>query len=306
MKLCDHIRAQMAFYLDDELRGQEQAAFEAHVEECADCRQAVERERRFLESVRQTRPLYPAPLALRARLEQTLSEAPSPHTASSALRQRIKGFLAPAAATSHHLLRDRRALALAACVALLMLAGMWYILNRRSPLPRPSLSEFALMAADVHTRYLRGQLPLEITSGEAEAISGWFAGKVPFSVKLPNYQEASGQEKLYQLDGARLVGFKNDYAAFVAYRMRQRPITLVVTSSAVAQPSGGEEIVSKGLKFHYDAVNGFKVITWSDRGLTYALVSDLEERGQQSCIVCHQGTKDRDFIESLKPSRSKR
>jgi hypothetical protein len=33
--------------------------------------------------------------------------------------------------------------------------------------------------------------------------------------------------------------------------------------------------------------------------LTYALVSDLEERGQQSCIVCHQGAQD--FIEPLKP-----
>jgi hypothetical protein len=35
--------------------------------------------------------------------------------------------------------------------------------------------------------------------------------------------------------------------------------------------------------------------------LTYALVSDLEERGQQSCLVCHAGTKDRDFIEGLRP-----
>jgi hypothetical protein len=30
------------------------------------------------------------------------------------------------------------------------------------------------------------------------------------------------------------------------------------------------------------------VLTWSDDGLTYALVSDLEERGQASCIVCHR------------------
>jgi hypothetical protein len=55
------------------------------------------------------------------------------------------------------------------------------------------------------------------------------------------------------------------------------------------------------LTFHYNAIHGLKVITWSDRGLTYALVSDLEERGQQSCIVCHQGTKDQDFIAPLKP-----
>jgi hypothetical protein len=83
--------------------------------------------------------------------------------------------------------------------------------------------------------------------------------------------------------------------------MRRQQISLLVTSSAVVLPSGGEEIASKGMTFHYDSIDGLKVITWSDRGLTYALVSDLEERGQQSCIVCHQGTKDQDFIENLRP-----
>jgi hypothetical protein len=100
-----------------------------------------------------------------------------------------------------------------------------------------------------------------------------------------------------------LVGYRNDYAAYVAYKMRMHPISLVVTSEVVAQPSGGEEIVSKGLTFHYDSIQGLKVITWSDRALTYALVSDLEERGQQSCLVCHQGTRDQDFIEDLKPKQ---
>jgi hypothetical protein len=107
-------------------------------------------------------------------------------------------------------------------------------------------------------------------------------------------------------EGARLVGYNGGYAAYVAYQMQKRPISLVVTSEAAAQPSGGEEIASKGLTFHYDSIQGLKVITWSDRGLTYALVSDLEERGQQSCIVCHQGTKDQDFIESLKPKQTAR
>jgi hypothetical protein len=124
---------------------------------------------------------------------------------------------------------------------------------------------------------------------------------VDFSVQLPNYQESSGQEKLYTLEGARLVGFEKNYAAYVAYRMKERPISLVITSDSAARPSGGEEIQAKGLKFHYNAIDGLKVITWSDRGLTYALVSDLEERGQQSCIVCHEGTKDQELFAPLKP-----
>jgi len=158
-----------------------------------------------------------------------------------------------------------------------------------------------MMAADTHQRHIRGQLPLELVSDVPEQISNWFAGKVPFTVKLPNYQESSGQEKTYRLEGARLVGYKNDYAAYVAYQMRTRPISLVVTSDRVAQPTDGEEIVAKGITFHYNSINGLKVLTWSDHGLTYALVSDLEERGQQSCVVCHQGVKDKDFIEPLKP-----
>ena len=71
-----------------------------------------------------------------------------------------------------------------------------------------------------------------------EQISAWFAGKVPFSVKLPNYQEISGQEKLYKLEGGRLVGYKKDYAAYVAYQMQNQQISLVVTSDSVARPSG--------------------------------------------------------------------
>ena len=157
------------------------------------------------------------------------------------------------------------------------------------------------MAAETHLRHVRGELPLEMAPDDPQKISAWFANKVKFSVQLPNYQESSGQEKLYTLEGARLVGYQNDYAAYVAYRMKDRPISLVITSESVAKPSGGEEIASRGLRFHYNAIDGLKVITWSDRGLTYALVSDLEERGQQSCIVCHQGTKDQDFIEPLKP-----
>jgi hypothetical protein len=150
-------------------------------------------------------------------------------------------------------------------------------------------------------RHVRGQLPLEMETAQPQEISSWFMNKVNFSVKLPNYQESSGQEKLYTLEGARLVGYQNDYAAYVAYRMKDRPISLVITSASVANPSGGEEIPARGLTFHYNAIDGLKVLTWSDRGLTYALVSDLEERGQQSCIVCHEGTKDRDLIDPLKP-----
>ena len=301
MNPCNEIMAQMAFYLDDELQGDERAAVESHLSACAPCREMLEGERRFLRTVRSARPLYHATPDLRARVEETLSEAPGPHAAPPELHQRIERSLSQAGPAAARPLRPARRLLAAAALALVLLAGIWSLVEYAIRVkPRPA-SEFAMMAVSTHQRYLRGQLPLEIASSVPEEISDWFAGKVSFGVKLPNYQEISGQEKLYNLEGARLVGYKNDYAAYVAYQMQRRQISLVVTSDVVALPSGGEEITSKGITFHYDTIEELKVITWSDRGLTYALVSDLEERGQQSCIVCHQGTKDRDFIESLKP-----
>jgi hypothetical protein len=181
----------------------------------------------------------------------------------------------------------------------IVVMGIWGVTEYYRTRPNPP-SEFALLAVDTHQRYIRGQLPLEIATASPEQISLWFQDKVPFSVELPTFGESSGQEKLYALDGARLVGHKNDYAAYIAYKTRSRPISLLVTSADVVKAEGGEEIVSKGLTFHFDSIRGLKVISWSHRGLTYALVSDLEERGQQSCVVCHQGAKDQDFIDGLK------
>ncbi|HXG94297.1 MAG TPA: zf-HC2 domain-containing protein [Blastocatellia bacterium] len=299
MNECESILGQIAFYLDDELQGCERERFEAHVELCDGCRAAFESERRFLENVRGSRPLYAAPPEVRADIEKILSSTPAPHLASPQLRRRVGRSLAEAASTFRGGPRRR---ALAAVVTIIIIGfSIWIITRSRSSLNPSQPSEFAMMAVNTHQRHQRGHLPLEIERDSPQAISEWFDGKVSFHLKLPNYQESSGQERLYELEGARLVAFKNDYAAYVAYRMGARPISLVVTSNSVALPSGGEEIVSKGLTFHYDSIEGLKVITWTDRGLTYALVSDLDERGQQSCIVCHAGVKDRDFIEGLRP-----
>jgi anti-sigma factor RsiW len=293
MSSCKEISAQLPFYLDDELHGEDKKAFELHLEGCANCRRAIVREQGFLDGIRAAGPLYDVPAALQARIEPILNvEDP----ATAALVQK------PDFAFRQIINRTGWTYVAAAAVIVSILFVV-YVTRHREILKQNHVSDFALMAVDTHLRHLRNQLPFEIETNSPEQISEWFVGKVPFSLKLPNYQESSGQEKIYQLEGARLVGFKEDYAAYVAYEMRNRPISLVVTSSNVALPSGGEQIVSKGITFHYDSIDGLKVLTWTDRGLTYALVSDLEEHGQQSCLVCHAGTKDRDFVEKLKPTR---
>lgn len=286
MQKCEDIRGRLTLYLDNELQGDERGMVEAHLAECESCAAIFARELNFLNAVRESAALHVAPPELRAKVQRILSEGVSGVVGSEERRPRRAS-------------RVSWLVAAAAAVLLLLLPLLvWRIVKQSNT---PTASSFALMAAETHLRHMRGQLPLETESANPQEISSWFLNKVNFSVKLPNYQESSGQEKLYTLEGARLVFFEKDYTAYVAYKMKERPISLVITSDSVARPSGGEEIQARGLTFHYNAIDGLKVLTWSDRGLTYALVSDLEERGQQSCIVCHEGTKDRDLLEPLKP-----
>ena len=301
MSKCEDILARITLYLDDELEAQECGNITVHLADCDSCRASFDSERRLLENVRGCGPLHVAPPELRERVEKLLNDPSMARLAPPELRERIRRTLEHFSSRSPTLRFARPAIAMAAVLAVAMLVGLWLLNRSNRELILHGPSQFAMMAADTHQRHIRGQLPLELVSDVPEQISNWFAGKVPFTVKLPNYQESSGQEKTYRLEGARLVGYKNDYAAYVAYQMRTRPISLVVTSDRVAQPTDGEEIVDKGVTFHYNSMNGLKVLTWSDRGLTYALVSDLEERGQESCVVCHQGVKDKNFIETLKP-----
>ena len=292
MRKCEDICGRLTLYLDGELQSDERATIEAHLSDCESCASIFARELSFLNAVRESGARHAASPELRARVQEVLNKGQALggaelHASSRPVRTQSRVSWIVAIATG--------------LLVLLLPVVVWRIVRQTETPSTTPPSNFALMAAATHLRHMRGELPFEMESANPQDISAWFANKVKFSVKLPNYQESSGQEKLYTLEGARLVGYENDYAAYVAYQMADRHISLVITSDSVAKPSGGEEITARGLRFHYNAIDGLKVLTWSDRGLTYALVSDLDERGQQSCIVCHQGAKDQDFIEPLKP-----
>jgi anti-sigma factor RsiW len=258
-----HILEQIPLYLDDELQEGERLAVEAHIKGCADCRAALDAERQLISAIRKARPVYKTPASLQAKIGKMLQEGAS-HRRSSF------PFWVP----------------VAACALLALgLALSWFAAT--GPF-REDRTPFVDTAVKTHLRYLEGQLPLEILSDSPEKISAWFVGKLGFNLKLPDYPHRPAEPKPYQVEGARLVGFKEDYAAYVVYRLNGHPISLLVTADSVAKPAGGEEIPWEGLRFHFQSVAGWKVLTWSDDGLTYALVSNLEERGQASCIVCHQ------------------
>lgn len=79
---------------------------------------------------------------------------------------------------------------------------------------------------------------------------------------------------------------------------RNGKISLLVASTKHTVVAGGDVVDSAGLTFHYRSHAGFKVITWSNHGLSYALVSAISGSARESCLVCHQSMADKDSFKS--------
>jgi anti-sigma factor RsiW len=276
---CEAVARLISSYLDGELVGEDRTAFEGHLQRCEACTRLVRGEETMAVALRVALLGDPAPQALRGRVEAMLRPRPRWHRPAG--------------------------IAAAAVMAGVAVVGSALTLLRPAP-PRPAAAaeveattDFAALVADTHLRYARGQLPLEIDSERPEEVSRWFAGRVPFHLTLPDYPIQPGQQKPYHLSGGRLVSFRRDYAAYVAYRLEERPISLLVTSAALVRPSGGEVVPFGRLVFHEQERDGLKIITWTDSGLTYALASDLGVEGGRSCVVCHAAPSDPAKVQSF-------
>lgn len=276
MSECDATRRLLPSFLDGELVGAERRAVEAHLEACAECRAVCDDDATFGAAIQQAMPRHPVPPTLRERVSRLRPGASRP--------------------------RARVAWVAGAAAAALLAVALGLLRGPGAPPVASPASAFVSLAVDSHLRYAGGRLPLEIRSDRPAEVSRWFAGRVPFHLTLPDYPVGPGEAKFYTLEGARLVGFEGDYAALVAYRMDGRTISLLAVSAGRVRPAGGDQVISGGLTFHVDSVAGLKIITWSDNGLTYALVSDVSAGAATSCLVCHGSPSERRKIEGLSSS----
>ena len=185
-------------------------------------------------------------------------------------------------------------------VALLVIVG---VLGTRPPSSPTPLSgpKFAEFAVRTHRQHAQGSLALDVRSDSQQTVNEWFKTKSQFSLALPASPAAPGEERPYRLEGARLVQVGGKTAAYIAYQMQTGPVSLIVTPDSVAIASGGVEVDFKKVSLHYGMVEGYKVVTWSVHGLTYALVSREGNRTQRSCMVCHSALRDRDLSHTPTP-----
>ncbi len=185
-------------------------------------------------------------------------------------------------------------------IALVLMLGVFvgFNVSRSGPL---SGSKFAQFAVATHRHHADGSLLLDVHADSQQVLNEWFKGNVPFALALPASPPQPGETTSYRPNGARLVRIGTKATAFIAYQTDSGAVSLMVTPDSVAAASGGVEVHFKKVSFHYRTVEGYKVVTWTAHGLTYALVSQEGNRTQKSCMVCHSAMRDRDLSKTPTP-----
>jgi hypothetical protein len=158
---------------------------------------------------------------------------------------------------------------------------------------RVQAASYVETAVATHRSYVNGDLHRELKSSSPEEVTAWFVGKLPFEFRLPRADSTPVSTAVYWLTGASLVNYKGSPAALVTYETEKDKISLLVGSGKIAVVAGGDEIQFGRLIFHYYNHSGFRVITWANHGLSYALVSSVSGSARGSCLVCHQNMADR-------------
>jgi len=291
MSHCDERSTDILFYLDNALTGQRLEDFCAHLAGCSNCRERLQEELALTSLLRETRPLYLAPQALRERVaaaaQQAFAGSPPSDRSRETRMEKLTRWLRDVTPPVFGW-KPLVAVTLVFILSLVFSPGA---------VQRVRANNFVEAATEIHQSYLDGNLPLQCRSRSPEVVTDWFAGKTPFHFQLPIPQSVPEGKALYWLTGAGLVRYKGNTTALVAYETPTEKISLLVASSKSVAVAGGQELRSGALTFHYRSGANFEVITWTNHGLAYALVASVTGSPQHSCLVCHQNMANQNLVE---------
>lgn len=156
MNPCDGCHAKILRYLDDDLQGHELDSFRKHLKVCADCRAGLEAEQTLLHLLHRSRPLYPAPAALRSRVSAAVIQHSESKPARIAFCEVARQTLECKLAHPVRRLLSMRVL------ALVVLPLAFVLAFAPSFVRQVRAASYVETAVAAHRSYLDGDRPLEL------------------------------------------------------------------------------------------------------------------------------------------------
>jgi mycothiol system anti-sigma-R factor len=224
-------------YLDGEFGERDRVEFEAHVADCEACRNKVRAQSEWKKLIKAAAPREQAPAALRNRISRSLARESKPMLSWRAWAVRAM----PAAAA-------------VGLVATLMISRV----------------QWSPVCADVVAKHQRN-LPIEV-SGGSDQVRRWYVDKVDFPVRPPQFHNEPAT-----LRGGRLASIGDKQAAYLVYDMNGNRVSVFIFDSGDFPIEAHRKVIIGNREVFFDQEHGYNVAMYRDRGVGYAIASDLDQ-----------------------------
>jgi mycothiol system anti-sigma-R factor len=238
---CAGISRFVDTYLDGEFGESDRAEFEGHLAECETCRTKVRVQADWKSAVKAAAPRETAPDLLRQRIQRQLRDARAREPKPELSWQKWAVRALPAAA----------AVGLAATFMV-------------------SKIQWSPVAADVVAKHQRN-LPIEV-SGPTDQVKEWYSGKVDFPVRPPEFRNVTAQ-----LRGGRLASIGDKQAAYLVYDVNGNKVSVFVFDPQELPIEAHKKELIRNREVYFDQEHGYNVVMFRDRGVGYAIASDMDE-----------------------------
>ncbi len=250
---CTEWQTRLDAYVDAELAPSEMESFRAHASTCATCASTARALIEAKGALRRAGRRYVVSSDLRANILSSNNAPIGAATRKSAIGMTTSG-------RSDVGLWPRWVMAAAAL--LLLAAGLFIFANRY---PRSdALTEFA----DLHVSTLASANPVEVVSTDRHTVKPWFQGRIPFTFDLPDLQGSP-----FTLTGGRVAYFHQEPGAHLIFTYQRHFISAFIFRDT-------PELSMRQTAFS-DRGTSFNLQTWTQDGLRYVLVSDVNAANLQ-------------------------
>ncbi len=243
---CAGIRRCVDAYLDGEFADHERGELEAHIGECEACRAVVKQQSDWRAEFKKAAPKESASADLMARIRDRIEEEARPELSWRKWAMRVLPVAAAAG-------------------LVLSFAGQRFLGGHAALSP---------VIADAISKHQRN-LPLEVTGG-SDQVKDWYAGKVDFPVRPPQFRRALAAHPV-SLMGGRLANIRDRQAAYLRYEVDGNRVSVFIFDPGDLAISAGRKQKIGNRDVFLDVERGYNVVLYQDRGVSYAVASDLAE-----------------------------